>query len=165
MAVIDTDYVIKNNRLPKSTQDIQVHLDIAQNIIDERLGDDFTIATIKEALKSYYPQAISTMTFVLMLELPNSDFLYNENARIESEYVSEENEKNKILERLNSRINYYINKLLAEMEEDGTPTDEVDQVKTIGNTVLAVIGGDPQYFEENKAKYSDGEYNEGDNNE
>jgi len=155
---ITTDEVIKYNRLPKDTPDLDEYIEEAQQIIDDRLGDDFDITLITEGRKRYYYNAIKKQVLVLLMEIPNSEYIWNTNARIEDQTESTEADRRDRMNMLISRINFYIERLLAEMVDDGTPTDETDEVFKMQGITIAALG-DVDYYPENKR----GDYNDGEN--
>jgi len=161
---VTPDEVIKYNRLPKDTQDIDEYIEEAQQIIDDRLGTSFDITLITEGRKRYYYNAIKKQVLIQLMSSPHWDFMFNTNARIDSP-ISPENEKAKKKIEVQEGIDYFIFKLLEEMEDDGTSTDEIPEVIKMKGLTWVCLGGDPDYYPENNTKYTDGRYKTGDNDE
>jgi microsomal dipeptidase-like Zn-dependent dipeptidase len=153
--LITQEDVVKHNRLPPDTQIIDEHIEEAQNIIDARLGSSFDLTLISTANKGFYYNAVKKMVLVLMLELPNSDYLWNTNARYENTEVDQD--KKELINSLNSRIDFYISKIQEEMIDDGTDTEQIDEVLKVPGMTFVCIGGDEDYYPENNyIKYPDG---------
>ena len=153
--IVTAASVLTHNRLSSTVTIGDDIINEAGYIINKKLGDDFVLAHLGTENTAFYYNAIRKQVMVLLLELPNSDYLFNTNARYEKAEELEQDKK-ELIDTLKTRIEYYISEIQEEMGEDGDDTeDDPDIVKAGGITFMCIGGNESLYPENDTTKYPD----------
>lgn len=153
--IVTAASVLTHNRLPATVTITDDIINEAQHIIEKKCGEGFVLAHLNTANTVFYYNAVRKQVMVLLLELPNADYLFNTNARYEKAEELEQDKK-ELIDTLKNRIEYYISEIQEEMGEDGDDTEEdPDIVKADGMTFMCIGGNKSLYPENDTTKYPD----------
>ena len=146
---VGTDYVITHNFFSNKmdTEAISIQLEKAQIEIDDQLGDNYDYTT--SARSVFYKSAIALQTYAFMLEA-GMDILFAEgigqrlDESVGATFMSPDQRDAKKAE-LEKAISKYIAKLIEEMDDTGTDSEQPDGVINEAGIVGCFVGGNDDY--------------------